>query len=71
MKKFVLCGLFPLVLAACESGSQGYQDSAGPEKAACAGGNYQVCADIGHQARDAEGGPAKVEYPPFSQPIID
>lgn len=60
----------PLLLAGC--GAQHYSDAWEARKAQCAGGNYQVCAEIGHQARADMGGPLQPAQPfILSQPIID
>lgn len=59
----------PLILAACGSVSKSYPEAWQQQKAACVGGDYGACADIGHQARaDKTPKPEKVV---ISQPIVD
>ncbi|MCB1364431.1 MAG: hypothetical protein KDK02_09925 [Rhodobacteraceae bacterium] len=71
MKELALSGVLPLLLAACTGPAGNLPAGLQERKPACAGGNFEVCANIGHEVRDAEGGPAPVHYPPFSQPIVD
>lgn len=72
MKLVVLVSL-SLLVAGCGWGQRSPDHSAewSQRKAACAAGDYEACAEIGHQARDQMGGPAKVETPLLSTPIID
>ncbi|MFV0513127.1 MAG: hypothetical protein ACK5MY_05780 [Jhaorihella sp.] len=71
MKKLVLSGVLPLLVAACTGPAGNLPTALQDEKPACAAGNFDVCANIGHEVRDAAGGPTPVRYPPFSQPIVD
>ena len=52
MKTFGLVMVFPLVLAACGS-PQFASEELRMLKVSCAGGNYDVCSDIGHKVRRA------------------
>lgn len=71
---FALIGLM-LAVAGCGRGYD-YSDAWQQQKASCAGGDYQACAEIGHQARAAQGGTTlerrqrKIPMP-LSEPIID
>lgn len=69
---FVLIAL-SLVVAGCGSPQSGVAGSS--RKADCAGGDYEACAEIGHDARAAMGGTTLEQHPPImrplSTPIID
>lgn len=70
MKPLAVIATLPLLLAACDARS--YSDDWEARKAQCTAPDFDVCAEIGHQARQAEGGPAKPAEPfILSQPIID
>lgn len=65
-----------LTLAVAGCGSSGrYSEAWQKQKAACAGGDYMACAEIGHQARAEMGGTTLEQraktYMPLSTPIID
>ncbi len=69
MKKLVFLLSTPLVLAACGDGTENYPAAWHQLKAACVGGDYAACADIGHQARAAATRqPTKIV---ISAPIVD
>lgn len=63
-----------LALAGCGS-DRPYSEAWQRQKAACAGGDYTVCAEIGHQARAEMGGTTLEQqagtFAPLSTPIID
>lgn len=69
MKKLVFLLSAPLVLAACGGGTERYPAAWHQLKAACVGGDYAACADIGHQARAAA--TPQPEKIVISQPIVD
>ncbi len=74
MKKLIFVAMAPLVLAACGDPSRSLPEGLQSQKAACAGGDYQVCSEIGHSARDAQGGTTAAQQQQsfvLSQPIID
>lgn len=71
MKKLAFTAVLPLLVAACGNLSADFPEAWKQQKASCAAGSYEACATLGHEVRAAEGGPATVQYPPFSQPIID
>jgi len=69
--------LIVLALAVAGCGRGVYRsDGLDQQRAACAGGDYKVCAEIGHQARAAQGGTTLEQQQrkipmPLSEPIID
>jgi hypothetical protein len=70
MKRIACLAALPLLLAGCEGPR--HSDAWEAQKAQCTGGNFNVCADIGHQARADMGGPTQPAQPfILSQPIID
>lgn len=74
MKKLIFVALVPLVAAACGNPARNLPAGLQSQKASCADGNYQVCSEIGHAVRDAEGGTlAEQQQQNFvlSQPIVD
>lgn len=74
MKKLILVAAAPIVLAACGDPVSSLPEGLQSQKAACAGGNFQVCSEIGHGVRDAQGGTtAEQQRQGFvlSQPIVD
>jgi hypothetical protein len=72
MGKVLCCALIPVLLAACANPMRSLPDSVKSQKSACAGGNYTICSDIGHEVREAEGGPATPTEPfVLNQPIVD
>lgn len=60
---------FTFIVAACGSDRLQYPESWQQMKAACVGGDYGACADIGHQARAAA--TPQPERVVISQPIVD
>jgi len=71
MRKIAFWMAVPALLSACGNPIGGYPEGWQAQKAACAGGDYTVCSELGHQARDAEGGTTVVQPKPFSTPIVD
>ena len=74
MKKLILVGLVPLVLAACGGSGRSLPEGLQSQKPACADGNYQVCSEIGHSVRNAQGGTTAEQQSQnfvLSQPIVD
>lgn len=71
MKKIAFCMVAPVFLAACGNPVSSYPEGWQQQKAVCAGGDYSVCSELGHQARDQSGGVTVVQAEPFSTPIID
>ncbi|SLN49397.1 hypothetical protein TRL7639_02738 [Falsiruegeria litorea R37] len=74
MKKLIVVAIAPLVLAACGDPSRSLPEGLQSQKPACADGNYQICSEIGHSVRDAQGGTTaeqKSQNFVLSQPIVD
>ncbi|MFC3615801.1 hypothetical protein ACFORG_18785 [Lutimaribacter marinistellae] len=61
-----------LMLAGCGNPVRSLPEDLQSKKPACAGGDFDTCAEIGHAVRDASGG---VTQQPktyiISQPIVD
>lgn len=70
MRKTIVALCLLPVLAACHGGNPNVDRS--PEwqalKASCVDANFDACADIGHQARDATREPRVFK---ISDPIVD
>ena len=70
MTRYALLATLPLLLSAC--GARSYSDAWEVQKARCTAPDFNVCAEIGHEARAAMGGPTQPQQPfVLSQPIID
>jgi hypothetical protein len=72
--KVLIAILSVVVVAGCKNPERGYDDDWVARKAQCRNGAWEICADIGHEARgNAPAKPVASQgaAPQVSEPIID